>query len=85
MEIGQSIGASKIIMAKKHKIIGLGEILWDMLPLGKKLGGAPANFAYFCSALGQTGIVASKVGNDPLGEEILRSMTKLSLSKEYYR
>ena len=70
-------------MTRKHKIIGLGEILWDMLPQGKKLGGAPANFAYFCSALGQTGIVASRVGNDPLGEEILKSMTKLNLSKEY--
>jgi len=70
-------------MNKKIKIIGLGEILWDMLPEGKKLGGAPANFAYYVSKLGQIGIVASRVGNDSLGKEILESMEKLNLNKKY--
>ncbi len=70
-------------MNKKFKTIGLGEILWDVLPEGKKLGGAPANFAYYVSKLGQIGIVASRVGNDSLGKEILESMEKLNLNKKY--
>ncbi|MCJ7473256.1 MAG: carbohydrate kinase [Actinobacteria bacterium] len=70
-------------MNKKLKIIGLGEILWDMLPEGKKLGGAPANFAYYVSKLGQIGIITSRVGNDSLGKEILESMEKLNLNNKY--
>jgi len=72
-----------MIRKKIFKIIGLGEILWDVLPEGKKLGGAPANFAYYVSKLGQIGIVASRVGNDSLGKEILESMEKLNLNKKY--
>ena len=52
-------------------ILGLGEILWDLLPSGKQLGGAPANFAYHAHALGAETRVVSRVGNDPLGREIL--------------
>ena len=70
-------------MNKIFKIIGLGEILWDILPGGKKLGGAPTNFAYYVSKLGQMGIVASRIGNDSLGKEILESMKKLELNEEY--
>ncbi|MHC4676712.1 MAG: carbohydrate kinase, partial [Planctomycetota bacterium] len=40
-------------------LVGLGEILWDMLPTGKQLGGAPANFAYHAQALGAKGVVVS--------------------------
>ncbi len=65
------------------KIVGLGEILWDVLPEGKKLGGAPANFTYYASILGQKGIVASRVGKDSLGKEILREMEKLGLDNKY--
>lgn len=43
-------------------LIGIGEILWDMLPSGKQLGGAPANFAYHANALGGVGVPASRVG-----------------------
>ncbi len=50
-------------------IVGLGELLWDMLPAGKKLGGAPANFAYISSLLGDRGVVASRVGQDDLGRQ----------------
>ena len=52
-------------------IVGIGEILWDMLPSGKALGGAPANFAYHASRLGEEGWAVSAVGNDSLGREIL--------------
>jgi fructokinase len=51
--------------------VGLGELLWDMLPAGKQLGGAPANFAYHAGQLGNQGIIASRIGNDELGEETL--------------
>jgi fructokinase len=52
-------------------VVGLGEVLWDMFPEGKKLGGAPANFAYISTLLGDRGVVASRVGNDELGREVV--------------
>ena len=54
----------------KDYIVGLGEILFDCLPDGKKLGGAPANFAYHASQFGLNGIAVSAIGNDADGEEI---------------
>lgn len=53
------------------KIIGMGEALWDMLPDGKKIGGAPANFAYHMSQLGFDSCVVSAIGNDASGDEIV--------------
>lgn len=64
-------------------IIGLGEILWDMLPGGKVLGGAPANFAYHCRQLGAESYVVSAVGKDDLGCEILELLEKLHLPLEH--
>src|ERR1044072_8936471 len=64
-------------------IVGLGELLWDLLPSGKQLGGAPANFAYHASMLGNTGITASRVGADDLGKEAIDHLTQLQLSTEY--
>lgn len=55
----------------QFRIVGLGEILWDCLPSGKKLGGAPANFAYHANVLGDTGIAVSRVGGDALGHEAM--------------
>lgn len=52
-------------------IIGMGEALWDMLPEGKKIGGAPANFAYHVLQLGLDGRVVSAIGDDEPGDEIL--------------
>ena len=52
------------------KVIGIGEILWDMLPQGKQLGGAPANFAYHVCRLGGDGWAVSAVADDELGKEI---------------
>jgi fructokinase len=68
---------------KKPVIVGLGEVLWDLLPHGKFLGGAPANFAFHASQLGAEGIVASAVGRDPLGDEIIERLESLGLSTEY--
>jgi fructokinase len=54
------------------KIIGIGEVLWDLLPSGSQLGGAPANFAYHARSLGADACVVTRVGNDGFGQEILR-------------
>lgn len=64
---------------KKKYIAGLGEILWDMLPSGKKLGGAPANFAWHVAGLGLEGIALSAVGRDALGDEIIRTLDGVHL------
>ena len=58
-------------MERKKVIVGIGELLWDMLPSGKAIGGAPANFAYHAGRLGEEGWVVSAVGDDVLGHEIL--------------
>lgn len=55
----------------KKTIIGLGEVLWDVFPDKKILGGAPANFAYQASQLGNEGYIVSAVGDDDLGKEVL--------------
>jgi fructokinase len=60
-------------------LIGLGEVLWDLLPAGKQLGGAPANFASHGHALGAEALVVSRIGNDALGREILDRLCALGL------
>lgn len=56
---------------KRNYVVGIGEALWDVLPEGKKLGGAPANFAYHVSQFGLQSRVASAIGEDKFGNEIL--------------
>lgn len=68
---------------KKAVIVGLGEILWDMLPEGRQLGGAPANFAYHCHALGAEGLVVSAVGEDKDGIDIFNSLSELGIETSY--
>ena len=70
-------------MTQPATIVGLGELLWDLLPSGKQLGGAPANFAYMANVLGDRGIVASRVGADALGNEALQAMTTLGITTDY--
>lgn len=55
-------------------VVGIGEALWDVFPEGKKLGGAPANFAYHVSQFGLNGMAVSAVGHDGLGDEILGAL-----------
>ena len=64
-------------------VVGLGEVLWDMLPGGKQLGGAPANFAYHVSQLGAKSYVASCVGDDNLGREVLDIVKSRGLDDTY--
>jgi fructokinase len=61
-------------------IVGMGEALWDVLPEGKKIGGAPANFAYHVSQFGLNSRVVSAVGDDKLGEEILENFKEKNLN-----
>lgn len=63
----------------------MGEALWDVLPEGKKIGGAPANFAYHASQFGFDSRVVSAVGNDELGEEILEVFRQKNLKHQIER
>jgi fructokinase len=71
------------MLGRRRLVIGLGELLWDLFPAGKQLGGAPANFAYITSLLGDEGIPASRLGQDALGEEATRRLGELGLSTEF--
>jgi fructokinase len=66
----------------KNIIVGLGEALWDVLPNGKKLGGAPANFAYHVAQFGLNSMAVSAIGNDKLGDETLEALDEKGL--KYY-
>jgi len=67
----------------KKKVVGLGEVLWDHLPGRTCLGGAPANFAYITTLMGDRGIVASRVGEDSLGVEALQRMEEIGLDIDH--
>lgn len=62
-------------------VVGMGEALWDVLPEGKKIGGAPANFAYHFSQFGLPSYVVSAVGDDDLGREIIENFTAKGLKQ----
>lgn len=64
-------------------IVGLGELLWDLFPTGRQLGGAPANFAYCSHLLGDNGTVVSRVGADELGNEIRESLATFGLTDDF--
>lgn len=62
-------------------VVGMGEALWDVLPEGKKIGGAPANFAYHVSQFGLPSCVVSAIGDDALGKEIIENFTYKGLDQ----
>jgi fructokinase len=66
-------------VSANFKVIGIGEVLWDLLPSGPQLGGAPANFAYHAHALGARGRIITRIGNDSLGQAILQRFEQLGL------
>ena len=67
----------------KLVIVGLGEVLWDVFPTHKQLGGAPTNFAYISSLLGDDAFVASRIGADKSGDEIAKRLRSLGLDVSY--
>jgi fructokinase len=66
-----------------YVIAGIGEILWDVFPSGKKVGGAPANFAYHTRVQGARSEVVSCIGDDDSGREIITHLKKIGLSDNY--
>ena len=68
---------------RRPLLVGIGEVLWDLLPSGRQLGGAPANFTYHAHALGAETRIISAVGGDPLGRQILDRLTSLGLATEF--
>jgi fructokinase len=64
-------------------VVGIGELLWDIFPDGKKMGGAPANVIYHAIQTGCTGYVISSVGNDDLGKSLLAEMEKRKINDDY--
>ena len=60
-------------------IVGIGEALWDCLPEGRKIGGAPANFAFHAGQFGFQSLAVSAIGNDELGDEILEELNQRNL------
>ena len=62
------------------KVIGMGEALWDVLPDGKKIGGAPANFAYHVKQFGLESCAISAIGEDPLGDELVEKFDEKDLT-----
>jgi fructokinase len=63
----------------RFSVVGIGEVLWDLLASGPKMGGAPANFAYHAHVLGASSVAITRVGKDELGREILRRFRELGL------
>ncbi|HVF28408.1 MAG TPA: PfkB family carbohydrate kinase, partial [Pyrinomonadaceae bacterium] len=64
---------------QRYTVVGLGEVLWDELPEGRRLGGAPTNFAFMTAQLGNRGVVASRVGADDDGEDARRILSERGL------
>lgn len=64
-------------------VMGLGELLWDLLPEGPRLGGAPANFAVMAGRLGDRAVVASRVGADALGKQARDELAELPIESDF--
>ena len=64
-------------MTAEKKVVGLGELLWDLLPEGRQLGGAPANFSVMSARLGSSAVIASRIGKDDLGRDALAYLAPL--------
>ena len=67
----------------QQTIVGIGELLWECLPTGRQIGGAPANFAYIATQLGARGVVASRVGADADGDEIITLLNQRGLDTTF--
>ena len=68
---------------KRGSIVGFGELLWDILPTGPVIGGAPANFAYRAQSLGRPSYVISAVGNDEFGNRAIGALSERGVNTEY--
>jgi fructokinase len=62
------------------KIVAFGEVVWDILPNGKTLGGTPSNMVFRCNSFSEQGFLLSRVGDDELGTEALEKLKDLGIS-----
>ncbi|MGN0002737.1 MAG: carbohydrate kinase [Sphingobacterium composti] len=67
----------------KHTVIGFGEVLWDLLPEGARIGGAPLNVCYHLNKTGLNSFIISQVGKDELGDKILSEIKNLGVNADY--
>ena len=70
-------------MTKPHLILGIGELLWDMLPEGAALGGAPANFSVMAGRLGNHAVILSRIGRDDLGRGAIDRLDPLPVDTSH--
>lgn len=70
-------------MKEPHLILGLGELLWDVLPEGPRLGGAPANFTVMAGRLGNHAVLLSRIGRDDLGRQALDQLRPLPVDTSF--
>jgi fructokinase len=74
---------AEVGMSDRKSIVGLGELLWDLLPQGPQLGGAVSNFAVMAARLGDNGAIATRIGTDPLGREAMAFLKTTPLDTRY--
>jgi fructokinase len=65
-----------------QKIVAFGEVVWDILPNGKVLGGTPSNLVFRCNSFNEEGFLLSRIGDDELGNEALKRLNELGISDE---
>jgi fructokinase len=70
-------------VTEPHLILGLGELLWDMLPEGPRLGGAPANFSVMAGRLGNHAVLLSRIGRDELGRGAIERLEPLPVDVQF--
>ena len=70
-------------MKEPHLVLGLGELLWDVLPEGPRLGGAPANFSVMAARLGNHAVLLSRIGRDKLGRSALDTLQPLPVDTSF--
>ena len=72
-----------ILNSQFSPVVGLGEVLWDLLPAGRQPGGAPFNFAFHCHQLGHPAVIVSRVGEHNLGRDLRAEVRRLGMSDEF--
>ncbi len=83
MTSGNESGRETQWLSQPRKVVGLGEALWDFLPEGRQIGGAPLNFAYICSLLDRRAAIASRIGTDRLGGELEDELSRRGIEIGY--
>lgn len=68
------------IRAMAKRVVAFGEVVWDILPDGKVLGGTPSNMAFRCNSFGEEGFLLSRIGDDELGQQALKRLEELGIS-----